>query len=349
MFFREVSPEGLARLVALLDGVGMSRLSCAHRCFNKKVMHAAVVEASSVLGRFVPSTLKPPHTCWPQWHNADDDPFDTFISEDPFGALCGKVYRLFGSSPDFKGLHRELSCGLSLVLWPDRSGTLGVYKEQSDGSTKVGSVSCRLQEDDEIRSAIRGGVLLTQIGEPTRLEVLKEFDPCAFEWEVERPDGTYVEQMHIALALTEAGRKFRFEDCPGPQVTKGGDVLLNTPNCDWLGHHLLRPTDAAPAATAIESEATFWGTFFAEQAAARKERLRGAARAALGSKVTVTSAFSSIDETEVRLEPGDVGVPEQLDADGDALIIFDRHGEVWVESVDFPKLRRDTGTHVVSL
>lgn len=345
MYFHELSLAGLARVVSLLDGVGMSRLSCAHRCFNKKVMHAAVVEASAGLGRLVPSTLERPYTCWPQWHNADDDPFETFISEDPFGALCGKVYRLFGSSPETKGFCRELQCGLSLVLRPDRSGTLGVYNGQTDGSTKVGLVSCCLQEDPEIRRAIRGGLLLTQIGESTRKEVLETFDPCAFDWEVEQPDGTYVSQMHLALALTEPGRKFRFNDCADLQVTKDGDVMLYTPNCDWLGHYLLRPTDAA----VIESEATFWGAFFVDQAAAKKERSREAARAALGSRVTVTSAFTSIDDTAVLLEPGDVGLPEQIDHDGDALINFDRHGEVWVDSTDFPRLRRDTGTTLMSL
>mmetsp|Transcript_3379 Transcript_3379/g.7762 ORF Transcript_3379/g.7762 Transcript_3379/m.7762 type:complete len:355 (+) Transcript_3379:63-1127(+) len=353
MYLHRIPQAPLARATALLDGIGMSRLSCAHRCFNAEVIYVAVVHASATLGRSVPSTLeRPSYNCWPEWHDADDNPFDTFMSADPFGVLCGKVYRLYLSCSDYKALCHELPCGLSLVIWPDRTGTLAVYEGQEGALPRVGSILCRLREDGAVSRAIPGGLLLTDVGEATNLDVLKRFDTCAFEWEEEQPDGSCTfDHMHIALAPTEPGRKFRFTGCPDPQVTKDGDLLLCTPNCDWLGHYLLRPADDTPAAAVVETEATYWGPFLAQQEAvrreakeardrARRERLLRAAPA-VSSNVTVLSAFVSICESEVQLQPGDVGVTQQIDDDGDAQINFHTHGELWVDSKDYPKLRSE--------
>eukprot|EP00413_Alexandrium_margalefii_P040091 CAMPEP_0204604520 /NCGR_PEP_ID=MMETSP0661-20131031/57926_1 /ASSEMBLY_ACC=CAM_ASM_000606 /TAXON_ID=109239 /ORGANISM="Alexandrium margalefi, Strain AMGDE01CS-322" /LENGTH=348 /DNA_ID=CAMNT_0051615689 /DNA_START=49 /DNA_END=1093 /DNA_ORIENTATION=- len=339
-----LSSEVLPHAVAALDGIGMSRLSCAHRCFDE-IVHAAVVKASARLGRSVPPTLPAGLPCWPKWHETDDDPFDSFTSADPFGLVCGKVYRLYMCSPDFKDHSCELECGLSLLLWPDRTGTLAVYEVKEGALPRVGSISCRLREDTEVAQAI-GGLLLSNVGVATNKDVLQLFDPCGFDWEVQQPDGSYTDDnMHMALSPIKPGLKFRFEHHPDPQFTKDGDVTLHTPNCDWLGRYLIRPADVALSAASVETEAAYWGPFLAQQRplwkeareAHRRELLRRVTPA-VGSNVTVVRGFRSICEHGVMLEPGDIGTTEEIDDDGDARISFQRHGELWVDSNDFTYL-----------
>ena len=77
--------------------------------------------------------------------------------------------------------------------------------------------------------------------------MLHKFDPWCFNWDTTSDEDQPTDPYGMALMLTsiEPGQPFKFdyneESPPVMHSTAPGDVVLSTPNSDWLGHHIFRP------------------------------------------------------------------------------------------------------------
>lgn len=73
--------------------------------------------------------------------------------------------------------------------------------------------------------------------------MLQAFDRWCFNWDVEEEADPY--GMALMLTSIQPDHPFRFdynaEDPALVHTTAIGDVVLKTPNSDWLGAHIFRP------------------------------------------------------------------------------------------------------------
>jgi len=278
----------------------------------------------------VPSSKRPRETDF--WDKADSFP----------SSLCGHVYRMYASAPDFK--HPE-ACwrygqGVSMILLADGSGYL-VVSSRGSGSDGVRHATIPLKLADAEQSAQKyiRRIELNQFKD--RCMLLGESGPSStacqilndFACEILEVDGS---DWQLKLYPSLGGHSFYYggEEDGEEQTTLATDLVMTTPNCDELGHYLFRKTGAAVTSdtldAAVASEAAVW------------DAILSGPKLAVGDKVRISHAFESGSEGGGKLNAGLIGTVKQVDEDGDAMVDFGSGGgEQWILAGNFPNLSKE--------
>jgi hypothetical protein len=277
-----------------------------------------------------PSNKRPRETHF--WDTAD-----SFTS-----SLRGHVYRMYASSPDFKG---PMACceygeGVSMILLADGSGYL-VVSSRGSGSDGVRHATIPLKLADAEQSAQKyiRRIELNQFKD--RCMLLGESGPSStaceilndFACEILEVDGS---DWQLKLYPSLGGHSFYYggEEDGEEQTTLATDLVMTTPNCDELGHYLFRKTGATVASdtldAAVASEVAVW------------DAILSGPELAVGDKVRISHAFESASEGGGKLNTGLIGTVKQVDEDGDAEVDFgsDR-GEHWIFARNFRNLSKE--------
>ena len=183
---------------------------------------------------------------------AEDEYYEKLWKPDPklpspiFHNARGKVYRHYAASYDFHSLYRPKKgyCAV-LALMPDGTGAFVVSYRSATVAVRV-----KLVERDHPATCnifFNGDPQLSE----ESMKVLKNFDSWCFRWDTSSDEDEPTDPFGMALHLTSIGADQLFEfdgtlpnDDEGDlesHATRSGDVVVGTPNSDWLGHHIFRP------------------------------------------------------------------------------------------------------------